>query len=99
MVPVVLGLRGAPYTVTYLNYGYRRVAYHWIRLDELIPKMCFVRLLTPYSTIGTTETFMVPVVLGLGLAPYTVTYLNYGCCRVAYHWIRLDEQIPKMCLV
>jgi hypothetical protein len=72
MVPVVLGLGMAHFILKYIQYGYRRVAYHWIRLAELITKVCLVWPLTPYGTIGTTETFMVPVVLGLGLARHTL---------------------------
>jgi hypothetical protein len=163
MEPVVSGLGMAPFTTKYLHYGYRRVAYHWIRLDELIIKMCLVWLLTPYGTIGTTETVwyqwrklygssgfrlrvgavhyevstpripsssisidspwwadyknvfsltidtlwyhryhgncMVPVALGLGLAPVIVKYLHHGYRRVAYQKIRLVELIVKMCSV
>jgi hypothetical protein len=81
VVLVVIGMGVAPYIVTYINYRYRRAAYHSMRVVELIIKMCFVQLLTPYGTIGTPKTAVVLVVIGMGVAPYIVTYINYRCRR------------------
>jgi hypothetical protein len=74
-----LGL-GLVLFTTYIYDGYRRVAYHWIRLNELIIKMCLVWSLTPYGTIGTRDT--------TGTTIGTIGLYVVNCTKPMYVYIR-----------
>jgi len=62
MIPVVPGLWGRTISMKYLHDECSREAYQWIRLDELILKMCSVSPLTAYGAIGTHWHLMAPMV-------------------------------------